>query len=332
MSSTIPISIALPIHNGAIYLREALNSIQSQTFADFEVVISDNASTDETPEICREYAQRDSRIKVKRTEQFLQVAENVNRAVDRCSGQWVKLFCGDDIMAPECLATIERVISTCEPLVGLIGNGEQWQFINGYCHRNAYNPDQLEKWNGRDYLRAQLTTSRSHQLPPLPAVTTATMRKCAWLESGRFQSIFLHFDTFLWAQMLINWDYIYVPEVLTTNRIHGSQVAVSARHSLRSVRENRIFWPQFVQQHGTNLGLGAWSRFLLRNRWLGTAGAAVALKLLCGDSAGATKTFFAMPPTCWPYLPVFIIRSYLFEQRKIESLAAHVPPSVIYPG
>ena len=326
------ISIALPVFNGVNYLRDALDSICAQTFTDFEVVICDNASTDETLDICQKYARLDSRFKVTRSELFLPQAENVNRAVDLCSAEWVKLFCHDDMMVPECMATLDRAVSNCEPSVGLVGNGEQWLFENGYCHRNGGHLFCLENWNGRRYLRAQLTGTRSSQLPPLPSLTTATVRKRAWLESGRFQRSFLHFDIFLWTQMLMDWDYSYIPEVLTTNRIHGTQVAVSARQSLRSVTDSRIFWSQFARQYGTTLGLGVWSRFALRNRWMGAAGTAIALQLLRRNFSAALKTFFALPIACWPWLPAFIVRSYRFQRRKIESLAAHVPMSAIYPG
>jgi hypothetical protein len=256
----------------------------------------------------------------------------VNHAVNSCSGEWIKLFCHDDVMVPECMSAIERVVSRCEPSLGLIGNGEQWLFANGYCHRNVGRPSQLEYWNGRKYLRAQLGGSRSSRLPPLPSLTTATVRKRAWLACGGFQSTFSHFDIFLWTQLLMNWDYCYVPEVLTTNRIHGTQVAVSARQSLRSVTDNRIYWSQFARRYGTSLGLGVWSRIALRNRWLSTAGTAVALQLLRRDYSRAASTFLALPIACWPCLPAFIARSYRYEKRKIQSVAAHVPVSVIYPG
>lgn len=57
------VSIGMPVHNGESYVREALNSLLAQTITDFELVISDNASTDSTGEICCEYAERDSRIR-----------------------------------------------------------------------------------------------------------------------------------------------------------------------------------------------------------------------------------------------------------------------------
>ncbi len=56
------LSIGLPVYNGEDFIAQALNSIQNQTFQDFEVIISDNASTDRTAEICKRYADKDSRV------------------------------------------------------------------------------------------------------------------------------------------------------------------------------------------------------------------------------------------------------------------------------
>jgi glycosyltransferase involved in cell wall biosynthesis len=326
------ISLALPVYNGANYLHEALDSIRAQTFTDFEIVIADNASSDETPDICQEYARQDSRIKIKRSKAFLPQAENVNRAVDLCSGEWVKLFCHDDLMVPDCMVTVNQAISDCDSNIGLIGNGEQWLFANGYCHRISAHYDGLEHWKGRGLLRAQLSGRRPSQPPPLPSLTTATVRKHAWLTAGRFQSRFLHFDIFLWIQLLMDWDYIYIPKVLTTNRIHGAQVAVSARQSLRSVADNRLFWSEFVQKNGHRLDLMKWSQLLVRNRWLGTAGTAVALQLLRRDYSGAAATFFALPAAYWPLIPAFIVRSYHHEKQKVKSVVSHVPMNLLYPG
>ncbi|MDP9347873.1 MAG: glycosyltransferase, partial [Gemmatimonadota bacterium] len=58
------ISVALPVYNGADYVGEALDNILSQDFEDFELVISENSSTDDTPGILAEYARRDSRVRV----------------------------------------------------------------------------------------------------------------------------------------------------------------------------------------------------------------------------------------------------------------------------
>src|SRR2546430_1623778 len=104
------ISVALPVYNGAVYLREALESILAQEFTDFELVVSENCSTDETPEILAEYARQDCRIRVSRSDTFLRQAENVNRAVELCAAPWVKLFCHDDLMSPTCLGSLYGAI------------------------------------------------------------------------------------------------------------------------------------------------------------------------------------------------------------------------------
>jgi glycosyltransferase involved in cell wall biosynthesis len=322
------VSIALPVRNGANYLREALDSVCSQTFRHFEVVISDNASTDETPRICREYAQRDHRIKVSRSEQFLEQAENVNRAVGLCSAEWVKLFCHDDLMAADCMARIQELAAKCPTQVGLIGNGEQWLFSNGYCHPASTGYSEPQSWDGRAYMRDQLAGKR---VPTIPSLTTATVRKSAWQAEGGFESRYVHFDAFFWTRLLMHWNYIYTPEVLTTNRIHGAQVAVSARTSLRSVADNRVFWREFVKEYGKELGLGMVGRQSARYRGLGSAGAAIAVQVLRKDYATAAKVFVRMPATWWPILPVFVVRSYRNEKRKISPMLANVSITSIYP-
>src|SRR5690349_1241524 len=99
------ISVALPVYNGADYLDEALETILAQDMADFELMISDNASTDATPDILAAYASKDRRVHVCRAETLLPQADNVNRAIGLCTSEWVMLFCHDDMMQSHCLCS-----------------------------------------------------------------------------------------------------------------------------------------------------------------------------------------------------------------------------------
>jgi glycosyltransferase involved in cell wall biosynthesis len=327
MSRSVPISIALPVYNGANYLREALDSIQAQSFTDFEVVISDNASTDETRAICQAYAQRDPRIRVERSEQFLQQAENANRAVDLCSAEWVKLFCHDDLMAPKCMERIHEAINGAPNSVGLIANGESWLFMNGYM--TPVSPSQPPyRRNGPKLLREHLAGNREVYLP---ALTSATVRKSAWRRAGGFDRRFVHFDVFCWTKLLLEWDYVFVPGTLTMTRIHGEQVSVSARESLRSIDDHRLFYAEFVSQHGNQLQLSWMVRKRLQTKFLGSAGAAVAAKALRHEFGAAAGLLFRLPIRWWPVLPAFALRSYFTEKRKIRSIADHVPATLIFP-
>jgi glycosyltransferase involved in cell wall biosynthesis len=112
------VSIGLPVHDGENYLAETLGSILAQTYSDFELIISDNASMDRTEEICRAYAARDERIRYFRNEENLGAAENFNRALELSAGEYFKWAAHDDLCAPEYLARCVEILD-CEPEVVL---------------------------------------------------------------------------------------------------------------------------------------------------------------------------------------------------------------------
>ena len=80
------VSIGLPVYNGERYLAAALDGILRQTFEDFEIVISDNASTDRTREICSEYCKKDGRIRYSRNDTNIGSARNFNRVFELSRG------------------------------------------------------------------------------------------------------------------------------------------------------------------------------------------------------------------------------------------------------
>ena len=71
MTSPPPVGIGLPTHNGEPFIAQALESLLAQEHRELEIVVSDNASTDRTPEIVRDFMRRDSRIRLERNEQLL---------------------------------------------------------------------------------------------------------------------------------------------------------------------------------------------------------------------------------------------------------------------
>lgn len=89
MGNTQPfISIGLPVHNGENVLERALDSLLAQDYDNFELIISDNASTDRTPEICLEYAACDPRVRYERSDEFIWATGNFNRAFGFCRGEF----------------------------------------------------------------------------------------------------------------------------------------------------------------------------------------------------------------------------------------------------
>lgn len=112
------VSIGLPVYNGEKYLEKALDSLLAQTFGDFEIIISDNASTDGTPEICKEYEAQDRRIRYHRNEQNLGQTANLNRPIQLARGKYYRMHHDDDLLAPECLEACVNVLEE-EPSVVL---------------------------------------------------------------------------------------------------------------------------------------------------------------------------------------------------------------------
>jgi glycosyltransferase involved in cell wall biosynthesis len=106
------VSIGLPVYNAELFLEEAIDSILNQTFGDFELIISDNASTDQTAVICQKYMAIDGRIRYYRSVENLGAAPNFNKVYQLSQGQYFKWMAADDTIEPmfleSCLALLEK--------------------------------------------------------------------------------------------------------------------------------------------------------------------------------------------------------------------------------
>jgi glycosyltransferase involved in cell wall biosynthesis len=111
------VAIGMPVWNGEAFLSAAIESILAQTYGDFALVISDNASTDSTPEICRAYAKLDKRIHHFRQEKNVGAAVNFNEVFRRSSGPYFKWAAHDDVLAPTFLEECVRVLDADETVV-----------------------------------------------------------------------------------------------------------------------------------------------------------------------------------------------------------------------
>jgi glycosyltransferase involved in cell wall biosynthesis len=103
MATTPRLSIGLPVFNGERYLREALDALLGQTFEDFELIISDNASTDETPTICESYRRQDPRIRYFRQSSNIGLSPNHNFVINQARGELFKSAHHDDLVARDLL-------------------------------------------------------------------------------------------------------------------------------------------------------------------------------------------------------------------------------------
>ncbi len=120
MGTTGPeVVVGVPVFNGANYLRQTLEALLAQTFEDFLLVVSDNASTDATPDVCSEYATRDRRVRVIRRPENIGAAPNFNSLFAYSgSARYFKWAGHDDLLAKTYLARCVEVLDS-EPDVVL---------------------------------------------------------------------------------------------------------------------------------------------------------------------------------------------------------------------
>ncbi|OAD18829.1 glycosyl transferase, family 2 [Candidatus Thiomargarita nelsonii] len=144
----------MPVYNGEKYIRKALDSLLAQTFTDFELIISDNASTDNTYSICQEYAQKDSRIKVFRQAENRGAEKNFAYVLYKAKGEYFMWAAYDDKCELDCIEKLvcflesNPSIMLCTPDVRWIdNNGEtiRVSHLKGIYHSSESNWKQVRK-------------------------------------------------------------------------------------------------------------------------------------------------------------------------------------------
>ncbi|MGB4268685.1 MAG: glycosyltransferase [Spirochaetota bacterium] len=124
------VSIGMPVYNGHRFIREALDSVLAQTFTDYELIISDNASDDDTQLICNEYCKKYSRIKYVRHKKNLGPYWNFNFVTQNAKGKFITLLAHDDILEPMFLEkTVKYMLQ--EPSAVLVASDFQIIDQNG---------------------------------------------------------------------------------------------------------------------------------------------------------------------------------------------------------
>ena len=117
MNSKPRVSIGMPVYNEERFIKQALDSILSQSFQDFEIIISDNASTDHTGDICLEYAAKDQRIRYDRSDRNIGGQLNFDRVFRLCNAEYFFWASGHDIRDEKFISSCVEVLNSDESIV-----------------------------------------------------------------------------------------------------------------------------------------------------------------------------------------------------------------------
>jgi glycosyltransferase involved in cell wall biosynthesis len=210
------VSIGLPVYNGQRYLKETLDSILAQTFTDLELIICDNCSTDQTQQICEEYASADPRVRYHRNARNLGIAPNYNKCFELSVGEYFKWADYDDVIAPtfveQCVAVLDA-----NPLVSICFSRVQIIDENSAVLRH-YDP--LPDTSSPDPHRrfVNLILSTDHMLSQISGLIRADFLKKSIMHGSYPCS-----DEVLLAHLALLGPLRGLPEHLIAIRTHGSQ-------------------------------------------------------------------------------------------------------------
>lgn len=222
MNYTKPrVSIGMPVYNGYRFVTAALDAILAQTYEDFELVISDNASTDRTQEICQAYAAKDRRIKYYRNERNIGGHRNFNRVFELSTGEYFRWATHDDLCAP---TAIERCIEVLEENPAVV-----------LCYTKTKLIDEQGKILDKNYDETLLLTNS-----PKPHIRFRNLLIDAFTKAYRGQQLYgvirtsaaattpllgdySGADLVFIARMALQGQFYEVPEYLFFNREHSQR-------------------------------------------------------------------------------------------------------------
>lgn len=205
------VSVVIPVYNGGPFLRESLDSILAQTYSDFETIVVDDGSTDDTPQILASYGPW---IRAFRKPNG-GGASAINLGIGRARGEWIAWLSADDLWEP---TNLERKMATIEedPFIGLL--------YSDFATIDA----------------AGNIMSRIHIPPPptRPALVVALMRRCfingcallihrdVFADVGLFdEADRVAYDYDMWLRIVPRFEIRYLPETLAYYRLHPGQLS-----------------------------------------------------------------------------------------------------------
>lgn len=228
-TNTAPVSIGLPVFNGAPFLAATLEALLAQTYSDFELIISDNASTDQTEEICRRYAAKDRRVFYYRQEQNLGAAKNYNRVFALSRGKYFKWAAADDLCTSDFLQRCVEIME-CEPEVVVCYPKTQiidqrGEILENYDdHLNLLSPSAKDR-----FLKLMRSLRECNAVFGL--IRSSVLRKTRLIGS------YIGSDNCLLAELSLHGKFFEIPEYLFFRRSHPG-----ASSSNKSVEQQLEFF------------------------------------------------------------------------------------------
>lgn len=243
MFNAVPVSVCLPIYNGALYVRDAIQSVFNQTVVPQEIIVSDSGSSDGSENIVREEARRAQATLTILPAKTPGMVANWNSTIRAASGKYIKFLFQDDLLYSNCLEEMVKVAES-DKRIGLV-----------FSPRDLIiEPSVEDDWNARWLLRYQnlsaafgnLKTSqpgwlllRSPELlqgPPnkIGEPTAVLVRTDLFDRVGLFNENMRQLvDMEMWVRLMATSHVGYIPKALSSVRVHARQA--SSHHTTEEI-------------------------------------------------------------------------------------------------
>ena len=258
------VSVVTPVYNGASNLAECIESVLQQSYQNFEFVLLNNASTDDSAAIMADYAAGDERIRIEHNESVLPIMENWNHALSLSSAtaKYCKVVHADDLLLSGCL---KKMVAVAEkyPQATLIGAYR----INGSKVDMDSIPFPDDLVSGRELARGRLLTRKYRD--QFGAPTSVMYRAdCVRNAENFYDPTNFHADTQSCFELLNQGDYAFVHEVLSYTRRHEeSQTSATGSldsHAIGHLKIQHKMAPLFLTEHEQQYAMNRRLRFHYR--------------------------------------------------------------------
>jgi glycosyltransferase involved in cell wall biosynthesis len=256
------VTIGLPVFNGERHLRAAVESILGQTYCDLELVVSDNASTDATPEICEEYARSDPRVHFERLTTNIGARRNYHNVLARARGEYFKWSGHDDVLAP---AFLERCVERLDLDQGAVLCATDIEVVDdrGQCVGRKLRPITVRGSTPHVRLREFFASPRVHQ------TIFGVIRRSA-LEASGLLAPWYGSDRALLMELALLGRFDRVDEPLFVHREHKGR---------SSYADSTVAW--FTPERGNRPVAGYWRHIGTATRMLVSVPMPASERLLC---------------------------------------------------
>lgn len=243
------VSVCLPVFNGRRFLRAAIETVLAQTHKDFELLIADDCSTDDSLVIAEELSKRDSRIVVWKNASNLGLFANYNACIERASGEYIKLFAQDDLFMPNTLEA-HLAIFDKHPDVAMVTGSRNIIGDDGQLMEVLGEFDEDKIISGDEVIESNLTRYCNWVGEP-SCVSFPTKHR-----GTGFDTILFHYgDVEYWYQLLEHGKLFYSTTPLCSFRRHEGSATRRNMRSMNFIVDLGYLgdkYQQFLQERGVS--------------------------------------------------------------------------------